>query len=79
MLLDRGDTAFALDVIEVLAQPGGGYKATRLLTVGKGQPAYLATGHLQGPKGPSDLAASFWGPFNVDGPASLSVFLSGCR
>jgi hypothetical protein len=63
----------------LLAQPGGGYKATRLLTVGKGQPAYLATGHLQGPKGPSDLAASFWGPFNVDGPASLSVFLSGCR
>ena len=63
----------------LLAQPGGGYKATRLLATGKVQPAYLATGHFQGPKGPSDVAASFWGPFNYDGPASLSVFLSGCR
>ncbi len=63
----------------LLAQPGGGYKAARLLTVGKSQPAYLAPGHFQGPKGPADLAASFWGPFNFDGPASLSVFLNGCR
>ena len=66
-------------VTALLQQASGGFKATKLLTTGKGQPAYLATGLFQGPKGPSDLAASFWGPFNFDGPASVSVFLSGCR
>jgi hypothetical protein len=76
---DGQSGTFDHTVTILLAQPGGGFKATRLLTTGKTQPAYLAPGHFQGPKGPSDLAASFWEPFNVGGPASVSVFPNGCR
>ncbi|MHB1846609.1 MAG: FG-GAP repeat domain-containing protein [Deltaproteobacteria bacterium] len=76
---DGRPTAFDHTVSVLLARPEGGYAPARLLTVGGAQPAYLAAGHLQGPTGPADLAVSFFGPYNVDGPPSVSVFLAGCR